>query len=298
MRIGLINELHGRPGGDAPPPTWKTIADRATAAERAGFDIFVYEDVLLYPGEDGSDGVWESLATSGALAASTRTIRFGPSVVNSPYRHPGIVASAAETLGEISDGRFVLGVGAGNTDDYRVFGIPEDRRYSRFAEWLPIVHGLLRGDLVTAEGRYHSATRAELVLRGPREVPIVVAAQGPRMLRLAARFGSGWNWWASGGGAGAVSGLSPLITELDAACDEVERDPATLERTLDLYTVVAPGEESPAADGVISGSAQQIAEELLAFETLGIEEVRCDVHPQTTEAIEAMADVVQLVHDG
>ncbi|GAA3625533.1 LLM class flavin-dependent oxidoreductase [Microbacterium awajiense] len=296
MRIGLINQLHGRPGGATPAPTWQTISARAKAAERAGFDIFVYEDALLYRGDAASDGVWESMAVSGALALATETIRFGPSVMNAPYRHPGVVASAAETLGEISDGRFVLGVGAGNTDDYRAFGIPADPRYSRFAGWLPIVHGLLRGEVVTTDGPYHAAEHAELVLRGPREVPIVVAARGPRMLRLTARFASGWNWWASGRSDSAIADLARLVRELDIACDESDRDPATLTRTLDFYTVIAPGSTGEAPDGAISGSAERIAEEILGFRSLGIEEVRCDVHPKTTEAIDAMTDVVRLVH--
>lgn len=51
MRLGLINQLHGRPDGPVPAPNWKSISDRATAAEAAGFDMFVFEDALLYRGE-------------------------------------------------------------------------------------------------------------------------------------------------------------------------------------------------------------------------------------------------------
>ena len=74
MRIGLINQLHGRPGSDVPAPSWASVRERATAAEEAGFDMFVFEDALLYKGEGGSDGVWESVSMAAALAAVTNHI--------------------------------------------------------------------------------------------------------------------------------------------------------------------------------------------------------------------------------
>jgi alkanesulfonate monooxygenase SsuD/methylene tetrahydromethanopterin reductase-like flavin-dependent oxidoreductase (luciferase family) len=46
MRLGLINQLHGRPDGTTPAPSWKSISERAAAAEAAGFDMFVFEDAL------------------------------------------------------------------------------------------------------------------------------------------------------------------------------------------------------------------------------------------------------------
>jgi hypothetical protein len=79
VRIGLINQLHGRPAGPIPPPTWKSILERARVAEEVGFDTFVFEDALMYRGEDEVDGVWESMTVAGALAASTERIEFGHS---------------------------------------------------------------------------------------------------------------------------------------------------------------------------------------------------------------------------
>ncbi|CAN5772963.1 hypothetical protein BH23ACT4_BH23ACT4_14140 [soil metagenome] len=61
MRIGLINQLNGRPDGPEPAPTWDSISQRALAAENAGFDMFVFEDALLYRSEGATNGVWESI---------------------------------------------------------------------------------------------------------------------------------------------------------------------------------------------------------------------------------------------
>lgn len=297
MRIGLINQLHGRPGTDPAPPSWASIEERARVAEAVGFDSFVFEDALLYRGTSATDGGWEAVAIAAALAAVTTRIEIGPSVFNAPYRSAALLARIADTIDEISGGRFVFGVGAGNTDDtdYRAFGFPTDHRYSRFEEAIEIIHGLLTNDSIDFRGEYHSAIESELVLRGPRPggPPIIVAAGGPKMMRLAARFGSAWNWW-TGDPAESVEALRPKVEMLEEACAEVGRDPETLGRTVDVYSFGVEGSE--VADHVFSGSDEEIAELLLDHRVLGIDEVRVDLHPKTTEAIERFAPIVAAVH--
>ncbi|MFP3915627.1 MAG: LLM class flavin-dependent oxidoreductase [Actinomycetota bacterium] len=303
MRIGLINQLHGRSGADPPAPTWKEIQARATTAEAAGFDTFVFEDGLLYRGEMTTFGLWESVSVAAALAATTARIRLGQSVVNAPYRSPAMMAKIAETIDEISGGRYVLGIGAGNTpdSDYEAFGFPTDRRYSRFAEAIHIIHGLLKDGSIDFEGEFYRAKEAEMILRGPRPQgpPINIAAGGPKMLRLAARYGDAWNWW--GGNetlAEAGERLQSLIQQLDAACEAEDRDPSTLERTLDLYTVIPEGDnagEMP-MERPVAGTTDQITEHLLALGEMGFAEIRCDVWPRTTAAIEAMEPIIEAVH--
>lgn len=303
MRIGVIAQLHGRPGG-ALEPSWESINRLATVAERVGFDMFVFEDVLMYRGDEATDGCWESMTIAGALAASTSRIRLGQSVINAPYRSPAMTASMATTLDEISDGRYVLGIGAGNspTSDYEGFGFPTDRRYSRFAESIEVIHTLLRTGAVDYDGDFHSAKRAELVLRGPSPSgpPINIAAGGPRMLRLVARYGDAWNWWGWDETIDEIIGrMSPLVAELERACVEVGRDSTEIERTFDLYSVVAPGfsADASAMSQPVSGSADEIAETLLSLRALGIDEVRCDLTDKTEAGIEAMAPVVEALHN-
>ncbi len=304
MRIGLINELHGRPNGGPPPPSWASISERARVAEAVGFDIFVFEDALLYRGENHTDGVWESVSIAAALAATTDTILIGQSVVNSPYRSPAMTASIATTLDEISGGRYVLGIGAGNTadSDYQAFGFPTDRRYSRFAEAIEIIHTLLKTGQADFTGQFYSVERSELVLRGPGRngPPINIAAGGEKMMTLVARYADQWNWWAWDQTIPeTVERFQPLIETLERACGSEGRDPATLTRTFDLYSVLAPGLD--AEHGMaqpVAGSPEQIAEYILALGDLGFEEVRCDLWPRTPEAIAAMEPVVALVHRG
>lgn len=124
------------------------------------------------------------------------------------------------------------------------------------------------------------------------------------MLELAARFGDAWNWWSGNESVeDAKERLGPIVAQLDAACEGHDRDPTTLERTLDLYTVVPEefAEEAEDAglpmDQLVGGSTDQVAEHILAFADLGFSEVRCDVWPKSPAAIEAMGPVVEAVHD-
>ena len=308
MRIGLITELHGRPDGVAAVPSWESIRLRASTAEQVGFDSFVFEDALLYRGSESTDGAWESVSIAAAVAASTTRITLGQSVVNSPYRSPAMMAKIADTIDEISGGRFVLGIGAGNTpdSDYAAFGFPTDRRYSRFAEAIQIIHGLLKNGVVDFEGDFYTARQCELVLRGPSPggPPISIGAGGPKMLQLVAKYADAWNWWAWGETLKEFEArIRPIMNQLDQACEAEERNPSSLERTLDLYTVVPEGfdRESGEDGGLdmehpIAGTSQEIAERILAIGRLGFEEVRCDVYPKTASAIAAMEPVVEAVH--
>lgn len=305
MRIGLAVELGGRAGWLVEPPTFDDLRARVLLAEEVGFDLIMVDDQLSSPLEDITVGGWNSVAVLAALAEATSRIDLGHSVVNAPYRHPGILAQVAATLDEISGGRFFLGIGAGNTPDadYESFGIAADPRYSRFVETLQIVHDLLRTGTSTFKGTYHATDGAELPLRGPRDgdIPIIVAAGGPRMMRTAARLADGWNWWAMP--FASPDDMRPRIDELERACEEVGRDPATLGRSLDLYFPVAPVGWDRQADGdPPPATAEQTAEALLAYGDLGVTEVRCYLprrnlaHADRLPAVEAMADVVRLLH--
>lgn len=297
LRLGIIIALHGHEGE---APTWRHVRDQVLIAEAVGFDLAVIEDALLQPSGQQPTGYWESVAMAGALAAVTSRIDIGHSVINAPYRSAGLTAKIAETLDELAGGRFFLGIGLGNTADYDHFGIPADRRYGRFAETIQIVHQLLRIGRADLDGTYQSVKDARMVLRGPRPggPPIVIAAQGPKMLRLAARYADGWNWWTSG--KPDLDRLASIIAELERACDEVGRDPSTLRRSLDVYSLDPLGRFAGSEDP-IGGTPAEMADTLLRFGELGFEEVRVNVFPIDSldalpRAIEALSGVVERLH--
>jgi alkanesulfonate monooxygenase SsuD/methylene tetrahydromethanopterin reductase-like flavin-dependent oxidoreductase (luciferase family) len=302
MRVGLITPLHGNP--DSGSPTWNSIRALAVTAERVGFDSFVFEDALLYRSERSTEGSWESMTIAAALAVATDRMHIGQSVVNSPYRQPALVAKSAVTLDEISGGRYILGIGAGNTadDDYAAVGAPKDHRYSRFAEAIEIIHSLIRTGSVDFEGEFYSARDSEMALpRKTAEGPhINIAGAGPKMLRLVAQFADAWNWWGYNETLEELSTrMDSIIEELETACTEHSRDSAEIERTIDVYSVVPPGMSTESDEaGAVSGSSDEIAAYLLGLGDLGFVEARCDLTVKTPAAVEAMAPVIEMVHAG
>lgn len=290
MLIGVYLRLSGRPGTDPAPPSWPSLKTAAITAEQAGFDRVVFEDVLLYPAERGNEGVWDPFTVAAAIAAATEHIGIAHAVVNSPYHHPAIIARAAATLDEVSGGRYTLGIGMGSTPaDYPRFGIPASARFSRFAESIEVIAGLLRDGHASLEGEFVHMPEGELVLRGPRPAgpPILIAAGKPRMIRLAARHADEWNWWSDD--PGDPESCRELVREVDRACEEIGRDPAALRRSIDLFSV-APG------------ATDEIAERILAWEALGFGEARLDLRQpegmSLGDTVGAMADIVERIHQG
>jgi alkanesulfonate monooxygenase SsuD/methylene tetrahydromethanopterin reductase-like flavin-dependent oxidoreductase (luciferase family) len=305
MRIGLVVELNGTDsGGERPVERWEGILDQVRSAERIGFDSIVFEDALLleYGGEPR--GLWESVAIAGAIAASTTRIEFGHSVINMPYRSPAMLAKIAITLDEISGGRYIFGIGAGNTpeSDYRAFGFPTDFRFSRFAEAIQIIHGLLRAGEVDFSGDFYDASKARTIIRGPRVSgpPILIAGGGAKMLRLVARYADAWNWWT----ATTVAAVEPTIAALVRACEEEDRDPGSIWRTVDMYSFDPLASWAGATDErpAFGSQPDEMAANILEMGSLGVDEVRCHLHApggvDRGDVVAAMADVVDLVHAG
>lgn len=299
MRIGVALDLHATAAG-AQELDWERIREQAILAEAVGFDLVVLPDHLYYaPGgegsyarEDAAVGVWESVSIAGALAAATVTIGIGHSMINTPYRPPALVANIAVTLDAVSGGRYQLGLGSGNSFDYDAVGVEADHRHERFREAVEIIHGLLKRGHVDVDGRYWSARRAELVLRGPRAdgPPLVLAAGGMGSMRLAAGYADAWNGFAPSDPEHAD--LHDLLRRLDTACSEVGRDPATLDRTVD--TLVDPLD--------LEGTRDRSEEAVLALPPLGVVEARCyastdGTHGSRMDAIAGMAELVVRAHE-
>ena len=241
---------------------------------------------------------------AGAVAASTSRIQVGTWIMSALHRNPGIVAKAAETLDEISGGRFMFGLGAGHAwpGQAHAFGLPEDHIHSRFEEALSIIVPLIRDGHANVEGTYHAAR--DLVHRptGPRpgRMPLLIGGHGPKMLRLAATHADIWSAYSEQ--RGDVEEFLPKMAAFEAACAEVGRDPATVGKSAGIS--VAPmawkttSEPDQPAVSAMSGRPEEIAAGLLAFRDAGFTQVEMILEPQTLEALESMAPVLALVEAG
>ncbi|GAA2820361.1 LLM class flavin-dependent oxidoreductase [Saccharopolyspora taberi] len=203
----------------AAEPLWR-MAEEYGFAHGWTYDHLGYGSLVDKPWFD-------AVPTLTAAATATSTLRLGTLVSSPNFRHPVHFARELTALDDIADGRITLGIGAGGIGfDAHVLGgseLPASARVDRFAEFVELLDLVLTRDNTTYRGEHFTAVearRAPGCVQAPR-LPFVVAANGTRMMRLAARFGRGWlttgrytddlnTWWRS------VADLSMRFTDVVA----------------------------------------------------------------------------------
>jgi alkanesulfonate monooxygenase SsuD/methylene tetrahydromethanopterin reductase-like flavin-dependent oxidoreductase (luciferase family) len=268
---------------DGRSASWPDLLALARRAEACGFDSLWVPDHMLVSWQAHTRGVWEGWSLLAALAATTERVELGSLVSPAVFRNPALLAKMADTVDEVSDGRLVLGLGAGwDASEYAAFGYPTDHRVDRFEEALQVVVPLLRTGRVDFEGRYYRVRGCELRPRGPRPTgpSILVGAKGPRMLRLAAPYADHWNVQ---GPLRQPADAGPLRAAGDAACAAVGRDPATLGRSA---SVVIDVSASP---------AERVAETLRGYAREGLSHVQVWLSPCTPAGVESFAAALELL---
>lgn len=299
--IGLyIRTFDGFAG--QPPPSWEENHRDIMRAEELGFSSVSFADHQLWRLDEATIGFRDAYTMVAAAAAVTSRIEVGVSVTNTPFRNPAFLAKMVDTLDEVAGGRFVLGIGAGGgyPSDYETLGIPTDFRFSRFAEAIAIVHGLLRDGSIDFTGDYYAAPAAELRPRGPtaRGPRIVMAGKGPKMLNLTARYGDEWNWYHYSGPP-TPDTFAPLVELLHTACEANDRDPGSMRRSVDIAAAVGGTQETVAANGfggALMGSVDSVVDALGRFGDAGFNEVRLAPVPDDAGQVELLGEVVAQLH--
>jgi alkanesulfonate monooxygenase SsuD/methylene tetrahydromethanopterin reductase-like flavin-dependent oxidoreductase (luciferase family) len=279
MRLGLALPHYGFSLGGGEPITPEVTLSWARTAESLGFDSVWVSDHLFYSfGRYGADPApiasLEALTTLAGVAAVTTRLRIGTLVLCDAFRDARLLARQATTLDAIAHGRLDLGLGAGwLEDEFRAFGLPYGSVGERFAG-LEATLGFLAGD------------------DGPG-VPLWLGGKGgPRLLRLAARYGAGWN---------TVWRVDPdvyagKLADIRAVCEREGRDPSTFRLSVGLYGMTGDDEAAARAAfergraafpggsmdadtwetwraDTLSGTPEQVRERVAAFEALGVEEI-------------------------
>ena len=180
---------------------WPEYLDLARRAESAGYDSIWVGDHLVYDLPDGSTrGPYEAWTTLAAIAAATEQVEIGPLVASTGFHAPAMLAKQAATVDAISQGRLILGLGAGwNLREFDAFGFPYDRRVSRFEEALAIIAPLLREGRTTFHGQFYEVDDCVLDPSPVREggPPIMLGSNSPRMLGIGLPVVDSWNiWWS------------------------------------------------------------------------------------------------------
>lgn len=189
MKIGLF--LSAQAARDEPiGDRIATVVGHARLAEQLGFSsVFLGHHLLA------SSQFLQPISMAGFLAAATERVKIGFGVLLSPLAHPLALAEELATLDALSNGRLVVGVGAGYRNvEYDATGIPYASRYRRLTDGVQIMRDLWAGKSVSYDGDFGAATNARLALRPiqPGGPPVWMGAFGPKAIARAAAMGLPW----------------------------------------------------------------------------------------------------------
>jgi len=287
--------------------TYVEDLDRALTLVSGRFDSAWVIDHLQF----GDQDVLEGFTTLAFMAARHPQLRFGHTVVCQSFRNPALLAKMAATLQFLSGGRFILGIGAGwHEEEYRAYGydfLPAAVRVEQLDEMLQIVKALWTQETATVHGKHFRVTEARCQPKPDPLPPIMIGAFKPKMLRLTARHADWWNVSSTGPNA-----YRRMAAELERACAELGRDPATLRRTWCGGCACAPTQaeaERLAGDRFSAdsdedfgfvGTPQQMVEQMRAFVEMGVDTfmLDCAGFPRLTTLELLVTGVLPTLNDG
>jgi len=266
----------------APGRPVNEILDLARLTDNLGWFSFWFADhymtntgtTELAPGD--CHEAWSILP---AVATVTEQIRIGPLVAPTSIHHPALLANRAVTIDHLSNGRMVLGMGAGwQINEHHAYGIELEApglRVSRFEESIQIVRSMLDDDRTNFEGDFYTFTDAP---SDPKPIqarlPILVGTGGRRMCRITARHAQEWNTW------GAPEMAAERRETYTAACEAVDVDPASLHTSVQAMFFLTEDEDkiakikaSDTGERSIAGSTAHIVDQIGKFVELGFDEV-------------------------
>ena len=255
--------------------------------------ISVWDHLYEAPPAGGTIPHFEAVACLGALAADTHRARLGCLVFYVGYRNPGLLAKAATTIDHISGGRFELGLGGGWHEwEAAAYGydFPSvGKRLDMLDEAAQLITSFFGNERTTHTGEYFRADDASML---PQPVggsmPIWIGGVGEKhTLRMAAQYATGWN----------AAYVSPdecrrLNGVLDRHCEELGRDPATIERSVNLLFNLGVDADSAARnEAQLAGQWGAMWERVSAGALLGTPEQAVD---RLGEYGDAGADLVNI----
>ncbi len=219
--------------------TWDALLAAGQRADRLGYDTLWTWDHLYPIVGDPHGPIFEGWLTLAAWAQATTSVRIGLMVGANTIREPALAAKMATTLDHISGGRAILGIGGAWFEaEHSAYGIPFGSGFPERLRWLgealPIMRGMLHGERPTASGPRYSAKEVRNEPPPLQErLPLLIGGGGEQVtLKLVARYGDANNL---GGGIDNVRRKEAILLQ---HCETVGRDPAEIERTSGIGTVI------------------------------------------------------------
>ena len=301
LQLGITLPTSGLPMNNG-FDNWSQISSIARQAEEIGFDTVWIPDELLwkFPPDFTPMGTWECVAIAAAVSAVTESVTVGTWVMSALHRNPGLTAKVAETIDEISEGRFLFGLGAGHSGSQgRAFGYPEDRTVGRYEEALQIIVPLLRDGVATYSGSYHSAFELNNTPRGPQssKMRLLLAGHGPRTVGLAVEYADIWSGYATS--SSLPTAFSEMLELVDRTCEERGRDPVSLGKSIGVFL---ESDNQGMAEGIglgvpISGSPDEVAATVREFADMGVTMLELAPVPFDESTMGYMSELIDILDD-
>jgi alkanesulfonate monooxygenase SsuD/methylene tetrahydromethanopterin reductase-like flavin-dependent oxidoreductase (luciferase family) len=276
IQFGLM--MPSGAGSKASRATFVADLDRAVGLVAGHFDSAWIVDHLQF----GDADVLEGFTALTYMAARHPQLRFGHAVLCQSFRNPALLAKMGATLQFISGGRFILGLGAGwHEEEYNAYGYlfpPAGVRVAQLEETVQIIKAMWTEEKTTFAGTHYQVNEARCEPKPDPLPPLMIGAFRPKMLRLTARYADWWNVSSTG-----HEEYRQMAAELERACAEIGRNPATIRRTWvgPCACAVTTEEAERLAAGRYSstsvedfgfvGTPQQVVEQLRPFIDLGVD---------------------------
>ncbi|MGE0727161.1 MAG: LLM class flavin-dependent oxidoreductase [Acidimicrobiia bacterium] len=270
--------------GEASPLTWERWRHVVQLTERLGFKKLFRSDHYFNGQQKPAIDVYLSFVMA---AMETTTLEFGPLVTPVTFRHPTNVGRQAQQLDALSDGRFILGMGAGwYEDEHRIYGVDFPsltERYDRLDDALAMMQVLWYDNPGHYDGRFYRLDGTDSQPHPPAGRPrILIGGNGPkRTLRTAARFAHEWNSIVLPPDAYRSS-----VEVLERHCADIDRDPAEIHTSMLLFAITGP--DRATEDKV----AQRFIDMMGHGEAVTVEDIRQNrtAHPAFVGSQEELID--------
>jgi F420-dependent oxidoreductase-like protein len=265
-----------------PDRPWSEVLELTRHAEAGGWDGVYFADHFMpnTGDERREDGpILECWAVLAALAAAVPRLRLGSLVSSMTYRHPAVLAKMAATIDQLSEGRLVLGVGAGwQVNEHEAYGIELGsvrERLDRFEEGCQVLLGLLREQRTTFEGSHYRITDAPCDPKPAGPLPLLIGGGGERRtMKLAATYADEWNVWS------VPEVMAAKVQVLHRHCDDVGRAPDEIAVSTQALLHMSDDESwlderrrSASGRPEIIGTPAEVADVVAAYENAGVDEL-------------------------
>jgi len=243
----------------------------AERIDKLGFDCIWMADHILWEPDRFTPEVWSVLS---AIAARTEKVRLGTCVSDPHRRHPAVFAQTTATLDHLSNGRVIIGLGAGEDMNLDPFGIEHRKPVAKMVEFIDVIRRLWKSDssnTIDFNGEFYTLEKANLEIKPIQEsIPIYIGANGPKTRKITGKIADGWIPTPF---LEAPETYKEHLQDIKEGVKEANRSMDEIDTCLIIYTSISDREdirERASEDFSIMGNVDEVIEKIDKFIKSGV----------------------------